>query len=250
MTTVTSALTTHALTRQFGGLVAVADVSLTIDRGEIHGLIGPNGAGKTTLLNLLSGTIPPTKGDIFLFGQRITGRPPHEIARQGLLRTFQIPRFFGQLSVRDNLLVAGYALNPGWSHRRRVERAEALIHLTTLERVASLPAKQLSGGQQALLQIATCLMSERAQVYLLDEPFAGVNPLIKDIIMRLIREENRARGVTFVIVSHEMAVIRQLTHRVTVMGGGRIIAQGTLDEIARNDLVIRSYLGSSVKELV
>ena len=240
-------LETRGLTKRFGGLVANEEVSILLERGEIRGLIGPNGAGKTTFANLVTGIHAPSAGDIRLDGESVLGLAPFEIARKGLLRTFQVCRLFGNLTVFENLLLPymargakGSALDEG------IGRAREFLELTTLSRLAQLPAKGLSGGQRALLQVCCGFMIPELKCYVLDEPFAGINPVIKDAIIDLILHENRARGDTYLIVSHEMAVMRRLCSKITVMIEGRVVAEGPLEEVARRDDVITAYLGKAL----
>jgi branched-chain amino acid transport system ATP-binding protein len=238
-------LETISLTKRFGGLVAADTVSLRIKAGEIRGLIGPNGAGKTTLVNLITGIYPPTSGDIRLGGESIAGLPPNGIARRGLLRSFQVCRLFGNLSVLENLLVPYMARGrgaPGGIAEGRA-RVQEFLELTKLTRLAAAPAKELSGGQRALLQVACGFMVPELCCYVLDEPFAGINPVIKDTIIDLITHANRMHGTTFVIVSHEMAVMRRLCHSISVLMSGRVVSEGTLDEVAAREEVIAAYLG-------
>ena len=236
---------TDDLVMRFGGLVATNHVSLSVSSGEIRGLIGPNGAGKTTLANLITGIYPPDAGDIRLDGKSIAGMSPHEIAHQGLLRTFQVCRIFGTLSVRENLLLPYLTRASGGGMAEGLRRAEEFLTVTTLDRLADQPAKRLSGGQRALLQVACGFMVPDLKCYVLDEPFAGINPVIKDAIIELIRHANKTRGITFLIVSHEMAVMRRLCDKVTVMIDGRIVTEGTLDEVAANATVVSAYLGKA-----
>jgi branched-chain amino acid transport system ATP-binding protein len=239
-------LETRDLSKRFGGLVANDNVSLAIEAGEIRGLIGPNGAGKTTLANLITGIYAPTSGEIRLEGRSLVGLKPHEIARQGLLRTFQVCRIFGNLTVRENLVLPYLAREReggGLAEGRR--RAEEFLALTTLALLADEPAKRLSGGQRALLQVAAGFMAPGLKCYVLDEPFAGINPVIKDAIVELILGANRTHGITFVIVSHEMAVMRRLCRKVTVLIDGRVVTEGTLEEVAGRQEVISAYLGKA-----
>jgi len=236
-------LETTDLSKRFGGLLANDSVNLSVAEGEIRGLIGPNGAGKTTLANLITGIYPPSTGDIRMRGQSLLGLPPHEIAACGLLRTFQVCRIFGNLSVRENLLLP-YLTGTGDVVEGR-RRSEEFLALTTLDRLADQPAKRLSGGQRALLQVAAGFMAPELRCYVLDEPFAGINPVIKDAIVDLILSANKSRGITFVIVSHEMAVMRRLCHRVTVLIEGRVVTEGTLDEVAAKREVVAAYLGKA-----
>jgi branched-chain amino acid transport system ATP-binding protein len=238
-------LETRDLIKHFGGLVANNLVSIGIEAGEIRGLIGPNGAGKTTLANLITGIYPPSSGEIRMDGRSLVGLKPHEIARQGLLRTFQVCRIFGNLTVRENLVLPYLARPRRGDLVDGLRRAEEFLALTTLARLADEPAKRLSGGQRALLQIACGFMVPGLKCYVLDEPFAGINPVIKDAIIDLIRHANRTRGITFLIVSHEMAVMRRLCHGVTVLIDGRVVAEGTLDEVAAKQEVIAAYLGKA-----
>jgi branched-chain amino acid transport system ATP-binding protein len=238
-------LETRGLTKRFGGLVANADVSLKVERGEIRGMIGPNGAGKTTLANLITGIHAPSEGEIRLEGESIVGLDPHAIARKGLLRTFQVCRIFGSLSVLDNLLLPYLARARG-RVEEGVKRAHEFLELTRLARLAREPARSLSGGQRALLQVCCGFMVPELKCYVLDEPFAGVNPIIKDAIIELILRENRARGITFLIVSHEMAVMRRLCSMITVMIEGRVVAEGSLEAVAGREDVIAAYLGKAL----
>jgi branched-chain amino acid transport system ATP-binding protein len=240
----TALLATARLTKRFGGLIATNAVDIAVEAGEIRGLIGPNGAGKTTLVNLLTGLHAPDSGDIRLAGESIAGLPPAAIARKGLLRSFQVTRLFGNLSLLDNLLLPYLAQSSG-SIGGGVERARHFLELTQLAPLADEPAKSLSGGQRALLQVVCGFMAPNLRCYVLDEPFAGINPVIKERIITLILDEN-TRGTTFLVVSHEMTVIRRLCRKVTVMIEGRAIAEGTLDEIAARPEIVEAYLGKTL----
>jgi ABC-type branched-subunit amino acid transport system ATPase component len=233
------------ITKRFGGFVAVNDVDLRVCAGEIRGIIGPNGAGKTTLVNLITGIYPPSAGDVRLDGASLLGRAPHRIAGAGLMRSFQVSRLFGNLTLLENLLIPYLALARGAERAAGEERAWRFLELTRLGTAAHDLAKTLSGGQRALLQTAVGFMNPSLKCYVLDEPFAGINPVIKESILALIEHENRVRALTFVIVTHETALVRRLCGRVTVMMGGRIAAEDTLDEIARRHDVIAGYLGKA-----
>ncbi len=231
------------VTRRFGGVVAVDGVSATVARGEIRALIGPNGSGKTTLLNLVSGLYPLDQGEIVLGGERIDRLPCHAIAARGVGRTFQVPKVFRSLTVRENLLAAGFA-----DHRREpraavLARADEALALTGLAPHADTPASRLSGGQAMLLQLARALMHEPLRLLLLDEPFAGVHPALKERIIEVIRRMNETGNVTALVVSHEMPTVRALCHRVTVMHEGRLLAEGPLETVARDPRVVEAYLG-------
>lgn len=239
-------LQTRGLTKRFGGLVAVDNVDVTLTAGEIRGLIGPNGSGKTTLINLVSGVYLPTQGAVSFHGENIVGLRPNHIAMKGLLRTFQVPKLFGNMTVMENMLIPHFARShpiSGGDRRKAVARAEELLTLTDLFHLKDEPAKHLSGGQQALVQIARGFMIDSLSLCLLDEPFAGVNPVIKETITDLILRKNQDEGVTFLVVSHEMAQIRRLCHRVSMMAEGAVIAEGTMEEVAADERVIRAYLG-------
>jgi len=239
---VAALLETRDLVKRFGGLLATSGVGLAIEAGEIRGLIGPNGAGKTTLVNLIAGLYPPDGGEIRLDGQSLAGLKPHEIARRGLVRSFQVSKLFGNMSLRENLLLPALAQSGSADFAVADQRATRFLDLTRLAPLANAPAKTLSGGQRALLQVAAGFMTPGLKCYVLDEPFAGINPTIKDAIIELIEQENR-RGITFIIVSHEMAIVRRLCRRVTVLVEGRVAAEGTLDEVAARGDVLAAYLG-------
>jgi branched-chain amino acid transport system ATP-binding protein len=236
-------LEAEGLTKRYGGLVANNAVSMTMEPGEVRGLIGPNGAGKTTFVNLLTGLETPDAGRVRLGGADLTGLPPNRIAAQGLVRTFQVARIFANLSVRENLLVPFLAAGSPGGVREGKARAVELLAIATLEPLADEPAGVLSGGQRMLLQACAGFMIPAVRLYVLDEPFAGINPVVKDTLIGLIQRENSAKGRAFLIVSHEMAIVRRLCPRVTVMIQGRVAAEGTLDEVARLPEVIAAYLG-------
>jgi branched-chain amino acid transport system ATP-binding protein len=239
-------LETRGLTKRFGGLVAVDELPLALTSGEVRGLIGPNGSGKTTTVNLLSGLYRADAGQVRLRGERIDRLRPHEITARGVARTFQIPKLFGDMTVLENVLVPALAAldrDPGRSSREFLDRARRLLEFVTLDRLRHAPAKELSGGQSMLVQIARGLMVQPLHLFLMDEPFAGVHPAIKEIIMEAILRMNREEGVTFLIVSHEMATLRRLCARVSVMHEGRLIAEGSFQEVANHPLVLEAYLG-------
>lgn len=246
-TAAASLLETRGLTKRFGGLTAVDRLPLRLGGGEIRGLIGPNGSGKTTTVNLISGLYGADAGEVWLRGQRIDRLRPYEIARRGVARTFQIPKLFGSMTVLENVLVPGLAGLEGDALRPTSEildRARWLLDLVTLDGLRHAPAKELSGGQSMLLQIARGLALPRIQLFLMDEPFAGVHLTIKDTIIGTIRRLNREEGVTFLIVSHEMATLRRLAPVVSVMHEGKLIAEGSLDEVANHRVVLEAYLGA------
>ncbi|MDR7433821.1 MAG: ABC transporter ATP-binding protein [Armatimonadota bacterium] len=236
----------RGVTKRFGGVVAVDNVTASIAKGEMRALIGPNGSGKTTLLNLISGLYPPDSGAIVLEGRRIDPLPPHEIAALGVARTFQIPKVFRSMTVKENLLTAGAADHRKESLTEVLARAEWVLRLTMLEALADAPASTLSGGQTVLLQLGRGLMQDPLRLFLLDEPFAGVHPALKEQIIGVIQKIYAELGVTILLVSHEMPTVRMLCHRVSVMSEGKWIAEGTLEEVAREPGVIEAYLGRAV----
>src|SRR5919109_7302 len=240
-------LEVRGLVKRFGGVIAVNGLDLGIEAGEVRGLIGPNGSGKTTTINLISALYRPDRGEIILGGERIERLRPHEIAARGVARTFQISKLFANMTVLENVLVPALAELDRRGARRLPseihERARRLLDLVLLDGHRDALAKELSGGQGMLLQIARGLMLHPIRLFLMDEPFAGVHPTIKDTIMETILRMNREEAVTFLIVSHEMATLRRLCQRVTVMHEGRLIAEGSLEEVAHHPLVLEAYLG-------
>jgi branched-chain amino acid transport system ATP-binding protein len=247
-------LEVRAVSRHFGGVMAVEDVSMAVKAGEIVGLIGPNGAGKTTLFNCIAGTLKPSAGAIMLDGAAIESEPSHTRLRRGLGRTFQIPRPFPQMTLVENLLVAakgqtGERVLANWfqagavarQERANVERAMALLEFVTLAKLAHQPARILSGGQRKLLELARAMMADPA-IVLLDEPAAGVNPALCETIMSRIAEIN-GRGVAFLIIEHNMDLVARLCRHVFVMAGGRLLAEGPPAGVIRDARVVEAYLG-------
>jgi ABC-type branched-subunit amino acid transport system ATPase component len=233
-------------TKVFGGVRAVDGCSFTVQRGTVTALIGPNGSGKTTLFNLITGYLPPDRGQVRFRGRDITGLDAGRLYRHGLSRTFQQARVFPHLSVQENLVAAG-----GYSWRqlftRRVgradrERAGRLLEEFRLAPVADLLASELSYGQRKLLEFAAVLMSEPSLV-LLDEPTAGVNPVLVETMERHIRERHAA-GITFLIVEHDMGFVMRLCDPVIVLDRGKQIAAGPPGDVQANQLVLDAYLGS------
>ena len=227
--------------KDFGGLKAVNGVSLGIEKGEIRGLIGPNGSGKTTLINLITGIYKVTRGAILFSGERIDGLQANKIASLGIMRTFQISRVFKDMTVLKNMMVP--ALSQGQTFPEAKARAEEFLRFALLERLKDEPAKSLSGGQKMLLQIVQGFMNTRLRLYVMDEPFAGVHPSIKGIILKTIKTMNEEKGITFVIVSHEMTTIRDLCGKISVLHKGEVISEGSMEEVANDPPVIDAYLG-------
>jgi branched-chain amino acid transport system ATP-binding protein len=239
-------LETRGLTKNFGGLIAVDRLQLTVMPGEIRGLIGPNGSGKTTTVNLLSGLYRADEGEIRLRGDRIDRLRPHEITARGVARTFQTPKLFGSMTVLENVLLPALADTGREGRRSRAEiqqRARQLLDFVMLDSHRNASARELSGGQSMLLQIARGLMVHPIHLFLMDEPFAGVHPTIKDTIMETILRMNQTEGVTFLIVSHEMTTLRRLCRSVSVMHEGKLIAEGSFEEVANHATVLEAYLG-------
>jgi ABC-type branched-subunit amino acid transport system ATPase component len=238
-------LQTNQLVRRFGGLVAVNQVNFSLEKGEVRGLIGPNGSGKTTLINIITGVYEPTSGNVTFNNENISGLPPNQIARKGVLRTFQVPRLFGSMSVIDNMLItrfANFSLDYRKHYDAAVAQADELLITANLMHLRDEKAKILSGGQKALVQFMRAFMVNNLQVLLLDEPFAGVNVIVKETMMDMIIRK-AAEGITFLVVSHEMTSIRRLCPRVTVLAEGAVITEGSMDQIVANEQVISAYLG-------
>jgi len=231
--------------KAFGGVRAVDDCSFAVAEGTVTGLIGPNGSGKTTVFNIVTGYLRAEVGRVRFAGRDVTGHHPGRLYRHGLSRTFQQARVFPELTVRENLVVAGGY--PWWQlatpRVRRTDRARAghLLEEFRLAALADLPAAELSYGQRKLLEFAAVLMSE-PRLVLLDEPTAGVNPVMIETMERHIRARHAA-GITFLIVEHDMTFVMRLCDPVIALDAGRPIFQGTPAEVQGNPLVLDAYLG-------
>ncbi len=234
-------LKVESVTVAFGGLVAVDTVSFQVAPGEIVGLIGPNGAGKTTLFNAVSGYYKPTRGRISFLGRDITGHAPYVLAAGGIGRTFQIVKPFAGLSVLQNIIVASYLRHPRQAAARR--KAWEVLNFIGLGDRADLPAAGLTLAGRKRLEIGKALALE-PKLILLDEVVAGLNPTEADQTVQLILKIRDA-GMTILIVEHIMRVIMKISTRIIVLNYGRMIAQGSPDEVARNREVIEAYLGES-----
>ena len=247
--------------KHFGGVAAVDGVSMEIKQGTITGLIGPNGAGKSTLFNLIAGNLNPESGSIYLDGEDVTGLKPHVLFSKGLLRTFQIAHEFQSLSVLDNLMMVpslqvGESLLGAWFKREKVIRQEAeirgkaeeVISFLNMGHLANELAGNLSGGQKKLLELGRTMMVS-PKVVILDEVGAGVNRTLLKEIGDAILSMNRERGFTFCMIEHDMDFISRLCDPVVVMAEGKILAQGSAEEIKANEDVIEAYLGTSMKNM-
>lgn len=253
------ALSVTNLSKSFGGLQAVSDVSFDVEDGSITALIGPNGAGKTTLFNLITNVYQPTKGDVRLYGQRINGMQGQEIAKLGLIRTFQSARVFPGLTTIENVLVGAHlhirhhpARQMLWlSHARREERelvakADALLELFSLSAFRDVAATDLPMGVQKLLDVIRALMA-RPRLLLLDEPAAGLNDSETEELAVMLAAI-RGTGITVVVVEHNMSLVMGLSDKVLVLDAGRFMAQGTAQEIQTNATVLDAYIGKGLEE--
>lgn len=220
------------VTKAFGGIRAINDLTVSFEPHRVHGLIGPNGAGKTTLFNLTSGTLRPDSGEISFNGVAVTWWNPWDIARLGISRTFQTIRIFPRMTVLQNMMVP-YGTDP--------RRSAELLELVGLGEFRDVPARDLSYGQQKLLEFARALVAS-PEFVLLDEPTAGVNPVLIEKIMGYIRDLTRD-GKTFIVIEHDMKVIMNLCERIVVLHNGEKIADGPPEMIKANQQVMDAYFG-------
>lgn len=243
------------LTKNFGGLTAVGDVTMHLNEGELVGLIGPNGAGKTTLFNLLTGVYEPSEGTVSLDGTILNGMKPYKIASLGLSRTFQNIRLFKEMTVLDNVLIgmanqtsphllASFLRLPKYyqSEEELRQKALDLLAIFNLETEADTLAKNLPYGQQRRLEIVRALAT-KPKILFLDEPAAGMNPQETAELTGLIRKIKDEFNITIMLIEHDMSLVMEVTERIYVLEYGRLIAQGTPDEIKTNQRVIEAYLG-------
>lgn len=249
-------LRVKGLEKRFGGLVAVSDYNLTLEKGELMGLIGPNGAGKTTVFNLLSGVLKPSAGNFFLASDNITDFSPAQIAGIGIARTFQNIRLFGDLCVLDNIKVAfhmrhGLGLLHTICHTAKFRRREKKItqkameyaKIMDLEDLVHEPARKLPYGDQRRMEIARALATD-PKLLLLDEPAAGMNPQETADLMKTIKKIHSEHDMTILIVEHDMHMVMNLCQRIQVLNHGHELACGTPEEIQNSPEVIKAYLGS------
>ena len=247
------------ISKNFGGIRAVDDVSFNIETGSITGLIGPNGAGKTTLFNVIAGLYAPSQGRVFLDRENITGLAPHQLFEKGLLRTFQIAHEFSTLTVRENLMTvpagqSGESLVDAWLRPGKIwaeeallrERANEVIDFLQLDSVADELAGNLSGGQKKLLELGRTMMVD-AKIVFLDEVGAGVNRTLLKTIGDAIERLNRERGYTFCMIEHDMEFISRLCDPVIVMAEGAVLTSGSAGEVRANEAVIEAYLGTGLR---
>jgi branched-chain amino acid transport system ATP-binding protein len=250
-----SILRVENVTKRFGGVTAVNNCSLEVERGSITGLIGPNGAGKTTLFNVITGFHKPDSGRVTFKTEDITGLAPHQVFQKKLFRTFQIAREYREMSVLENLLLIpeqqiGEKLWNAWFRDQKVKRqqqenaqkAMRILQFIELHSKKDIPAKYLSGGEKKLLEIGRMMMVDLDMV-LLDEPGAGVPPLLQSRILKYIRSLSRERGITLFIVEHDMDIIMNVCDTIVVMSEGSTLAKGTPEQIRTNPKVIEAYLG-------
>ena len=240
----------------FGGLKAVSNFNMTINKGELIGLIGPNGAGKTTVFNLLTGVYKPTEGEFWLDGTRMNGKKTYQVVRAGIARTFQNIRLFGNMSVEDNVriglhsqvrygMIPGIFRTPGfWKQENEMhEKAIDLLRIFNLEGLATTQAANLPYGQQRKLEIARALATGM-KLLLLDEPAAGMNPTETEDLLHCINTIRDRFGIAILLIEHDMSLVMSVCQRIQVLDYGRTIASGTPEEIANNPQVISAYLGS------
>jgi len=229
------------VSKHFGGLAALTDVSYSVNKGEILGLIGPNGAGKTTLFNVVNGFYPPTKGEVFFKGERISHLQPYQICKLGIGRTFQVVRPLQRMTALDNVIASAFlrAKNKEEAEKMALEN----LRFTALYEDRNFISKGLPLGKRKKLEITRALATQ-PEMLLLDESFAGLNPSEQNELIEIIRKV-KAKGITIMVIEHHMKVIMALSDRVVVLNYGQKIAEGTPKEIGSNPLVIEAYLGEA-----
>ena len=239
------ALQARNLHKRFGGIHAIEDVGFDLPTGSVLGVIGPNGSGKTTLVNLLTGAYRPDKGSVRVCGREIAGRAAHQIAALGVARTFQNPHVFSTLTVRQNLVISVQHRRVSDDTRRVHADTENWLSRIGLSSFADRVAHELSGGQQKLVEFARAMV-RNPRVVLMDEPFAGVHAEVKKVLHRQITEAARTGGTSFLIVSHEIPDLVQLSDRFLCMANGRELLTGTPAAGCSDPRVIDAYLGASL----
>lgn len=232
-------LEVNGITKRFGGLVAVNNLSLSLDNGQILGLIGPNGAGKTTAFNMVSGFYRPDEGEVIFDNQKINGLRPDQICKLGLARTFQVVKPFPQLNVRDNVIVGAY--NRTNNRREAREKAEEVIEFLGMQDMSETLASSLSVAGRKRLEVAKALATD-PKIILLDEAMAGLRPTETDAMIELVRQVSE-QGIALLLVEHVMRVIMSLAERIVVIHHGDKIAEGEPKQVVQNKAVIDAYLG-------
>ncbi len=226
----------------FGGLAALTDVSFVLNKGEILGLIGPNGAGKTTMFNVINGFYPPTKGEVYLRGVKVSNLKPHVLCKMGVARTFQVVKPLQRMSTLDNVIVSAFVRTKSRTHAEEV--AGEVLNFTGLYDDKDVISKGLPLGKRKRLEIARALAT-KPEVILLDESFAGLNPTEINEQIEIIKKIRTERGITILIIEHHMKVIMSVSDRIVVLNYGKKIAEGTPSEIGKNPVVIEAYLGEA-----
>ncbi len=227
--------------KRFGGIPALDGVSITVEKGKIHGVIGPNGAGKTTMFNIINGVYTPNEGRVIFMNRDITGFKPYKIASRGIGRTFQVARVFNEMTLLENMIVP---LIPrrGISQRKGRKKAQELLEMAELSHLKDQLAVEISGGQKKLLEFMRTMMAD-PDVILLDEPFAGVNPALIDRLIDITMELNRNNKKTFLLISHDIPSVMKLCKNLTVLSAGKTIAEGEAETVRHDPAVIDAYLG-------
>jgi len=236
-----SMLEVKGVSRFFGGLAALTDISFDVEKGEILGLIGPNGAGKTTMFNVVNGFYAPSKGEVYFNGKKISGLKPHQICKLGIARTFQVVRPLQRMSVLDNVIASAFLRVKSRAEAKEI--ALETIKFTGLYDDREVISKGLPLGKRKKLEIARALATQ-PELLLLDESFAGLNSAELDDSIGIIRRIKQ-RGVTIMIIEHHMKVIMAISDRIVVLSYGQKLAEGTPNEIGHNPLVIEAYLGET-----
>ena len=255
MSTATRNIVLHVddVSKHFGGLHALSDIDLSIEEGKTHAIIGPNGAGKSTLLNVIVGRLPPSRGAVVFDGTILTGKKPHEINQLGVARVFQTPEIFPELSVLHNVMLPAFAKRDGAfkvhmvrsldSEKELREEAEHLLHDVGMYERRDTHAGALSRGDKRRMELAMCLI-QHPRLLLLDEPTAGMSRHDTNTTIELLKKI-KARGMTKIIIEHDMHVVFSLADRISVLAGGKIIVEGPPDEVRGNPKVQEAYLGGT-----